>query len=852
LTPEPSAGRAGPGTFTGLFLITLATLTYQLLLTRIFSVTMYYHFAFVAISVTMFGMAVGALVVYGRPAVFTIDRLNARLAQASLGFAISIVASFLAHLWLPFRPELSLTGVLTVVVTYGVLSIPFIFSGIVVALALTRFPQQVSALYAADLAGAAVGCALLGPLLRVTDAPTAIVGTAAVAGLGAVLFLDQSLVASAFRRKSGADRGLPANRLRQGYGESAGALRAKAEAGSHEPRRGLRRICLSITLLFTAFAVVHTYAVRHDAAWLRLVWVKGRYEARPIVERWNPFSRIRVIGDPTREIKPSGWGFSTTLPPSLTARELHLDIDSYAGTELTAFDGNPATVEHLKYDVTNVVHYLRPSSNVVVVGTGGGRDILSALVFDQRSVTGVEINPSILELVNSRFGDFTGHLDRNPRVRFVNDEARSYLARMQERADIIQISLIDTWAATASGAFVLTENSLYTLEAWTRFLERLSPRGVLSVSRWYYADRPGEVYRSAVLAVAALQGIGVNRPQDHFAIVRARPPATAGAPDGIGTILVSRDPLSAADLDALEAVAGRLKFDVVQSPRSSIDETFAAIASGDRLPALLASYPLDISAPTDDSPFFFHMLRLRDVFDVRRWQDQGIVSFNMKAVGVLGVLLATVVLMTAACIVVPLMHTGRGISLEGAAPYLAYFAAIGFGFMLIEISQLQRLTIFLGHPSYSLSVVLFSLLVSSGLGSLSTARVAGPQAAVQRRLILTIAILIGFGLLTPLVTHRFEASSTPVRIALSIAILVPIGFLMGMAFPLGMRLALRRAPLLAPWFWGVNGAASVCASVLAVVIAIGAGISAAFWTGTACYAAALAVVWKARSSPVDR
>jgi hypothetical protein len=817
LTSESSAGH---GTFSGLFLITLATLTYQLLLTRIFSVTMYYHFAFVAISVTMFGMAVGALLVYGRPAVFAADRLPQRLAQASLGFAIAIVASFLAHLWLPFRPELSPTGVATVVVTYAVLSVPFTFSGIVVALALTRFPEQVSSLYAADLAGAAVGCALLGPVLRLTDAPTAIVATAAVAGLGAVLFLP-------------AKAGSHAVPMSPAVPTSPGGFRLQPE---DQP---LRRICVSITLLFAAFAVVHTYAVRHDSAWLRLVWVKGRYEPRPIVERWNPFSRIRVIGDPARAIRPSGWGFSAALPPALTARELHLDIDSYAGTELTAFDGDTATVEHLKYDVTNVVHYLRPSSEVVVVGTGGGRDILSALVFDQRRITGVEINPSILELVNGRFGDFTGHLDRNPRVRFVNDEARSYLARMEDRVDIIQISLIDTWAATASGAFVLTENSLYTLEAWTRFLERLSPRGVLSVSRWYYADRPGEVYRSAVLAVAALRRRGVTRPQDHFAIVRASPPATAGAPDGIGTILVSRDPLSAADLDTLETLAARLKFDIVQSPRTSVDDTFAAIASRDRLPALLASYPLDISAPTDDSPFFFHMLRLRDVFDARRWQDQGIVSFNMKAVGVLGVLLVTVVLMTTACIVVPLMRTRRGTSLEGASPYLAYFVAIGLGFMLIEISQLQRLTIFLGHPSYSLSVVLFSLLVSSGLGSLSTARVTAPESAARRRLMLTIAIMAAFGLLTPLVTHRFEASSTPIRIALSIALLFPIGFLMGMAFPLGMRLALRRAPLLAPWFWGVNGAASVCASVLAVVIAIGAGISAAFWTGTACYLGAL-------------
>jgi hypothetical protein len=805
LTPDPRSSHASASTFAGLFLITLATLTYQLLLTRIFSVTMYYHFAFVAISVTMFGMTAGALIVYGRPQTFSTGRLPAHLARAALGFALTIVASFLAHLWLPFRPELSLAGVASVVVTYAVLSVPFTFSGIVVALALTRFPQQVSALYGADLAGAAAGCAMLGPLLGATDGPTAIVATAAIAGAGALLFLREA--------------DLPA----------------------------LRRAGLILTLVFAAFAVVHTYAVRHDAAWLRLVWVKGRYEARPLVERWNPFSRIRVIGDSSKTMRPSGWGFSTTLPPALTARELHLDIDSYAGTELTAFNGDPSTVEHLKYDVTNMVHYLRPSSQVVVVGTGGGRDILSALAFNQRGVIGVEINPSILELVNGRFGDFTGHLDRDPRVRFVNDEARSYLARMRERTDIIQISLIDTWAATASGAFVLTENSLYTLEAWTSFLQRLSPRGILSVSRWYYADRPGEVYRSAVLAVSALRRMGAARPQDHFAIVRARSPAAAGAPDGIGTILVSRDPLSAADLDALEAVASRLKFDIVQSPRTSIDDTFAAIA-GNRLEALLDTYPLDISAPTDDSPFFFHMLRLRDVFDLRRWQDQGIVSFNMKAVGVLGVLLATVVLMTTACIAVPLLRLDRGAGLAGAWPHLVYFAAIGFGFMLVEISQLQRLTIFLGHPAYSLSVVLFSLLVSSGLGSLSTARAAAGAPALRRRLLSTIAILIAFGLLTPAIAHRFEASSTPVRIALAIAILSPAGFFMGMAFPLGMRLALQRAPRLAPWLWGVNGATSVCASVLAVAIAIGAGISAAFWAGTACYAVAVATLARQRAS----
>ena len=355
-----------------------------------------------------------------------------------------------------------------------------------------------------------------------------------------------------------------------------------------------------------------------------------------------------------------------------------------------------------------------------MVGTGGGRDILSALAFGQRGVMGVEINESIISLVNGRFGDFSGHLDRDPRVRFVNDEARSFIARSDERADIMQISLIDTWAATASGAFVLTESSLYTVEAWRTFLEHLAPRGILSVSRWYYAERPGEVYRLATLASTTLAQMGVSRPGDHYAIVRARPPHTANAPDGIGTLLVSRDPLSDRDLDALEAVAARMQFEVVQSPRHSADQTFADIASGERLAAAIAGHPLNIAAPTDDRPFFFYMLRLRDVFDTARWRDQGIVQFNMAAVGVLGVLFVTVLVLTALCIGLPLVFSSSRRDLTGAGPHLLFFAAIGFGFMLVEISQVQRLAIFLGHPVYSLSVVLFSLLLSSGAGSVST------------------------------------------------------------------------------------------------------------------------------------
>jgi hypothetical protein len=801
---DSQSRRAGARTFAGLFLVTLATLTYQLLLTRTFSVTMYYHFAFVAISVTMFGMAAGAIAVFLRPDVFVRERVHAQLAIGSLLCAVAIVLSYLTHLAIPFLIEPSLVSVYGIALTYTALSVPFIISGVVVSLALTRFPGQVSTLYAADLAGAALGCLLVGPLLHLTDAPTAVLASSTTVAAAGVLF--------AMERMPGAPG-------RAWFVQSSAVLAA----------------------LFIAVTAAHGIAARDGRAWLRLIWVKGQYEPRPLVEKWNSFSRIRVIGNPERAGRPSGWGFSRTLPPDLTARELHLDIDSYAGTELTQFRGDPAEIAHLKYDVTNVAHYLRPDSRVIVVGTGGGRDVLSALAFNQKRVTGVEINDAILDLVNRRFGDFTGHLDRDPRVRFVNDEARSFIARLNDQADIIQISLIDTWAATASGAFVLTENSLYTVNAWRIFLDHLAPRGILTVSRWYYADRPGEVYRLAALASTTLMQMGVTRPGDHYAIVRARPAPSGNAPDGVGTMLVSRDPLSPQDLDLLEAIASRMNFDIVQSPRQSADATFAAIASGDRVREAIANHPLNISAPTDDTPFFFHMLRLRDAFDTDRWRDQGIVRFNMTAVGVLGVLLVTVLVLTASCILLPLMLSARRADFDGAAGHLVFFAAIGLGFMLVEISQVQRLTIFLGHPVYSLSVVLFSLLLSSGAGSLSTSRLeANPGSrSVIARLVVLVVVLIGFGAITPAAVRHYEAAATPVRIAVAVAILLPIGFFMGMAFPIGMRRALGEVPSIAPWLWGVNGAASVCASVLAIVIALGAGISAAFWVGTGCYVVAL-------------
>jgi hypothetical protein len=782
-----SGPRAPRSAYLGLLTVTMATVSYEVLLTRIFSVTLWYHFAFMAISVAMFGMTVGALVVYLRPELFPRDRIASRLALFSWLFSLAAVVALAFHVrW----PE-------PLPITYVAVAVPFAMSGVAVCLALTSFPEQVSSLYAADLAGAAAGCVLVIPLLATTDGLTGAVGVASLASLSAVFFA------------------------------LGGATRRLIAAS------------LATALVLGSFAAFHTVLVRQQRPWLHLVRAKGRPVYRPLYETWNSFSRVTIEGDPDKPRAPIGWGMSSAWSGDRLVQQVYLIIDAMAGTVLTRYDGDLAKVSYLGFDITNTVHHVRRDAKVLVIGPGGGRDVLSALAMGQRSVTAVEINENVLRTVNGRYGDFTGHLDRDPRVRFVNDEARSWVARTRDRFDVIQVSLIDTWAATAAGAFVLSESSLYTVEAWRSFLARLEPRGILTFSRWYFRQRPGEVYRLTALANAALRASGVEEPRGHIAILRRMYEAQGAAqPDGIGTILVGRSALSDEDVAALERLARDMGFELVLTPRFAIDPVFERLASARDLDAVVAALPINVAPPTDDSPFFFHMLRLRDTFRPERW-NQGTVSFNMEAVYTLGSLLITVAGLTLLCILVPLLLTADRAALQAGGPFFVYFAAIGLGFMLVEISQMQRLVIFLGHPAYSLSVVLFTLLLASGIGSASTSRFGATNRGARVALSALLAILAVFGFLTPRLLPAFAGASTPIRVATAVALLFPLGLAMGTAFPLGMRRALQRAPTLAPWLWGINGATSVCASVLAVAIALTVGISASYWTGAASYALAV-------------
>jgi hypothetical protein len=399
---------------------------------------------------------------------------------------------------------------------------------------------------------------------------------------------------------------------------------------------------------------------------------------------------------------------------------------------------------------------------------------------------------------------------------------------------------------------VHTENALYTVEAWKTFLERLTPTGVLSVSRWYYTSRPGEMYRIASLARAALREIGVSNPRDHVIIARA--PRASGLPgkfgNGIGTILVSPAPFTSSDTATLEREVKRLGFELVVTPGSSESEVFDTILSGADLDGFYDSLPIDVSAPTDDKPFFFQMLRFRDFAKPLTGSLLDPNKVNLQAIRTLGFLLLLVGALTLLCVIVPLVLTAGLGQLRGSLPLLGYFLAIGFGFMFIEISQMQRLMVFLGHPTYALSVVLFTLLLGGGVGSYLTERMALETGNDRRGMLLAVVIgcLVVFGFVTQWVVHSLAGATTPLRIGAAASILLTMGLFMGMPFPIGIKAAAGRADALTPWLWGINGAASVTCTVVATVVALTWGISASFWTGVACYVAALATyVWWRRS-----
>jgi spermidine synthase len=506
-----------------------------------------------------------------------------------------------------------------------------------------------------------------------------------------------------------------------------------------------------------------------------------------------------------------------------------------------------SNAQYLKYELTALGYPLqRPGFRALVIGPGGGRDLASALVFGARQVDAVEINPIIADdVMRERFREYSGGVYTNPRVKIIVDDGRSYVRRTSERYDLIQASLVDTWAATAAGAYTLTENTLYTVDAFTDYLDHLTPDGVLTITRWVF-----DGLRLVSLAQDACARRGW-RADERLLIVRF---------GKVATFILKRSPFTAAEVDRTVDAAQRLGFEVIYAPgrealwrnahEDVIDGTstidYARLITAPDRDDFFRRYKSDVRPTTDDRPFFFHTTKLTNQLDVAFGRTMLFGNGLSALLTLLGVSLT----LTVGFLIVPLLVADRGcVHPRGWLAWLLYFSSLGAGFMLFEVCVLQRFVLLLGHPVYSLTVTLFSLLLGTGIGAAWSRTF--DESTLPRRVPLALMAIATLGLVvmlaaTPLVMWAIPFTR-PARIAIAVAVLVPIGVVLGVPMPSGLRLLAGRAPDLVPWAWGMNGALSVVGATLAIFIAMNWGFSVTLLAAAATYLAGLGAFVRATS-----
>jgi spermidine synthase len=769
----------------GVALVSASLLMSELALTRIFSVTMYYHFAFLAISIALFGLSASGVWVYLRQ-----RRLNPRATRQLVSRqAIVYAATTIAALAFLVRLRVELTyspaNLVLMLSIYLLAAAPFFTGGLVISTAISRLSSSVGLIYGADLVGAAGGCLLLIPLLDWLGAPGVVAAAATFAALASVLLAP-----------------LAARARAAGAATAVVAIPLAAQLGGLAP-----------------FDVVDT---------------KGHQGDRILFSKWNSFSRVAVY-----DRGHGDWSLSPAYTGALPETRF-MDIDSAASTPILRITGRADDAAYLRYELTALAYHLKQSRpfSALVIGPGGGRDLAAALAFGAARVDGVEINPIIArDVMSGAFREFSGGLYQHPRVRIAIDDGRSFVRRAPDRYDVIQASLVDTWAATAAGAYTLTENTLYTVEAFDDYLDHLTDDGVLTITRWVF-----DGLRLVSLAQEACARRGWDA-AGRLAIIRH---------ERVATFLLKAAPFTAEERRQLQDVTERLSFDVLYLPGSDTPPRRAAGGESDRAgdyAALItaadrdefyARYPLDIRPTTDDRPFFFHTTRVRDQFHTAFGRSM---LFG-NGLSALLTLMAISAALVALFVIGPLVVGRRDAPPPGWPRVLAYFGALGAGFMLVEVALLQRFVLLVGHPVYSLTVTLFSLLLGTGIGSFLTRRIETPLLYRRARWsLLGIALTATVAALTlPWIIEAAMPAPRWVRMSVAAALMIPAGVLMGTPLPSLVRLVGADRPALVPWAWGMNGAFSVVGATAAILVAMTWGFSATFLLGGLAYLLALVLL----------
>jgi hypothetical protein len=779
-TPRAEAPSCNRAVIAAIALSSFAALLLELALTRLFSVVLFYHFAFLAISIALLGLGAGGVCAYlakARLARFETRRLLASLSAAN-AVLIPLVLEIILHV--PVSLKLTAANLLNLTEIYLASALPFFTTGLQFPILFARESGHIPRLYSADLAGGALACIGVIPLLNVIGGPNTILFAAAVAGVAAVFWTITS------------------------------------------PSRKL--------LLVIPAGLLLLIAANHSGKLIDIVYAKGVLRDPSWVEfaRWNAISRV--------EVDRQGDAKAIVIDADASTYIMNANLKQWRESEWE---------KDLMSAPPAVVNVLRPHGDYAIIGPGGGVDVLRAVANGSRSVTGIEINPIIADnIMRDRYADYAQHLYERPDVHIYVTDGRSFIRNSKQRFDVVQMTLVDTWASTAAGAFALSENNLYTVEAFREYFERLKPDGMIAITRWEF-HQPHEALRVVSLAMEALHEMGVTDTRGNFIVVSEGDLDEDGIPV---LVLAKRSPFTISEqgevkrhlqtypaLDLLYCSVERDPSDLSAYRPSS--DSFADLIQLNDPRTFSARYPYDVSPVTDNTPFFFFTLKLRQLLHGGTL-EQGIDWKVNLGVAVLGAVLIISLLAVLTFLVIPLAV--RAQARQQQPLRLLYFIAVGLGYILVEIAFIQRFVLFLGHPTYALTVVVFLLLLSSGAGSLVSRKWPAETNRAWLPIALIAAALLSYVFVLPRLLNVLVGIPFPMKLITSGLLLIPLGFAMGIPFPTGLRAlssttAAHSHENAVEWAWAMNAASSVLGSVLAMVIAIQFGLNATLACGAAAY-----------------
>ncbi|MGH8896161.1 MAG: hypothetical protein ACRDZ4_03840 [Egibacteraceae bacterium] len=797
--------------YLGVGSVAAATLLYEVALTRIFSIAYGYHFAFLAMSLGLLGFGASGVLLGLRPPSRRPLRpmLLARLAAAA---SLALVCGYAVSNRIPFDPyrvgwePSQLVLLAAYLLCYAV---AFLLAGLVLGLPLTRWPERAPGVYGADLAGSAAGAVIALVALDRADPTVAVLLAGLTAALGSCAFA---------------------------------CARSQAEA----PVGLARRVDRFVGLTAAGLALVGLW---QTPSWLEirlspykpLSQLTSVPDARVLERRFSAASRIDVVSSSAIHSAP---GLTLQYQGSLPEQSAVV-LDGEVVLPLTARQGlTHGFVDGLP---PSLAHRLRPASRTLVLEPGGGLEVLSALELGARSVVAVENNRLLAKLLTSDLSSRAGGVYEDPRVELVVSNPRGYLSRSQETFDLVTLALSENRRAVTAGAFSLSETYPLTAEAFDAYLAHLAPGGLLVVHRWLQLP-PTEELRAGALVADALRRAGKS-PATRIIAIRSF---------STMLILAKQEPFSRPEIESAKGFARQRQFDLVWYPgiqpgeanvanvlrRDRYHESFRQLLSDEQ--ALYDRYEYDVAPPHDTRPFFFHFFKWEQTPTViallgRTWQP-----FGGSGYLILVALLVLTTGLSLALLFVPAAairrrDAGRA-ERNNRAPPMAYFAALGLGFLLVEVALVQRFVLLLDHSARSFAVVVFGLLAFSGLGSALSARMPwrGGLAALA-------AAVAAYPVVLANVLPGSLGRGLGVRIGITLGLLAPLGFLMGIGFPRGLAALGAARPSRLPLAWGVNGFTSVVSAILAPMIALSWGFQAVFVCAALAYALAF---WAARGPQI--